>query len=176
MNLDKAIACFKALGLRPEISRFEHRLIIQKVVYLLQVKGIGIGFEYSLYVRGPYSPDLTKVCYQQQKRIERLETKAGLTANESAQVEELKGLFGLKPGLLEVAATYAFFAFQEKQDPITALKSVKKLKPFYSETQIAIGVSRAKEFLFQPTDKDVSELKKELSSWQEAALGSVGRG
>ncbi len=83
---------------------------------------------------------------------------------------------GGRVGELCAAAAYAFFAFYEKQDPITALKSVKKLKPFYSETQIAIGVSKAKEFLFQPTEKDLSELKKELSPWQEAALGSVVRG
>lgn len=76
-------------------------------------------------------------------------------------------------GELCAAATYTFFAFQAGHDPITALKSVKKLKPFYSETQIAVGVSRAKEFLFQPSEQDTSELRKELSSWQAAAIGSM---
>lgn len=76
----------------------------------------------------------------------------------------------------EIAATYAFFAFHEGHDPITALKNVKKLKPLYSETQIAIGISKAKEFLFQPSEKDLSELKKELSAWQSAAISSMGLG
>lgn len=76
-------------------------------------------------------------------------------------------------GELCAAAAYAFFAFCEKQDPVTALKSVKNLKPFYSETQIVIGVSRANEFLFQPSEQDTSELRKELSSWQTAAMGSM---
>ncbi len=170
MNLDKVLACFKALGFKPKIDNFEDRLIIQKTVYLLQMKGVKTGFEYSLYVRGPYSRELTDQVYGNKKKVEHLETSAGLTGGESKDIEEFRELFGeLKPSTLEVAATYSFFAFDQKQDPLTAQKNVKKIKPFYSEAQIAVGVSKAKEFLFVPTEKELAEMKEEFRPWQEAS-------
>jgi uncharacterized protein YwgA len=170
MNLDKVVACFKALGFNPKIDNFEDRLVIQKSVYLLQMKGVKTGFEYSLYVRGPYSRELTDQIYGNKKKVENLETLASLTNAESKDLGEFKKLFGeLKPSTLEVAATYSFFAFGEKQDPLTAQKNVKKMKPFYSEAQIAVGVSKAKEFLFVPTEKELAEMKEEFRPWQEAS-------
>ncbi len=170
MNLDKVLACFKALDFKPKIDNFEHRLIIQKAIYLLQLKGVKTGFEYHLYVRGPYSRGLTDQVYENKSKVERLETSASLTTAESKDIGEFKELFGeLKPSTLEVAATYSFFAFGQKQDPLTAQKNVKKMKPFYSEAQIAVGVSKAKEFLFVPTEKELAEMKEEFRPWQEAS-------
>lgn len=174
-DFSKVVACFKALGFRPKIDEFEHRLIIQKAVYLLQLKGVKTGFDYNLYARGPYSPDLAREFFEQRKQFERLETSAKLSSSERQIVQELKELFELKPSMLEVAATYAFFAFQEGQDPLTALKNVKKLKPFYSEAQIAVAISHAKQFLFKPSEKDLGQLKQELALWQAAAVNSLRR-
>ena len=42
---------------------FDKRLVLQKTVYLLQAFGLNIGYRYTWYLRGPYSPDLTKVAY-----------------------------------------------------------------------------------------------------------------
>ena len=174
MNLDKIVACFKALGFKPDVDNFEHRLIIQKAVYLLQLKGVKTGAEYHLYVRGPYSRELTDQVYSNKKKVEQLETSASLTSGETKNLEEFKELFGeLKPSTLEVAATYSFFAFDEKQDPLTAQKNVKKMKPFYSEAQIAVGVSKAKEFLFVPTEKELAEMKEEFRPWQEASAHDI---
>src|SRR5207253_2671703 len=41
-------------------SSFTGRLIIQKTVYLLQVFGFALGYRFSWYIYGPYSPDLTR--------------------------------------------------------------------------------------------------------------------
>lgn len=170
MNLDKAVACFKALGFKPKIDDFESRLIIQKTIYLLQLKGIKTGFEYHLYVRGPYSSQLTDQVYANKAKVQNLETSASLTNAEVKDIEEFRGLFGqLVPSMLEIAATYSFFAFGEKLDPMTAQKNVKKMKPFYSEAQIAVGVSKAKELLFVPTEKELAGLREELNAWQEAS-------
>ena len=174
MNLDKVVACFKVLGFKPKIDNFEDRLIIQKAVYLLQLKGVKSGFEYSLYVRGPYSRELTDQVYGNKRKIEYLETSASLTKAESKDVEQFRELFGKpKSSTLEVAATYSFFAFDQKQDPLTARKNVKKMKPFYSEAQIAVGISKAKEFLFVPTEKELAEMKEEFRPWQEASLKAI---
>lgn len=45
-------------------NSFDTRLILQKTIYLLQAFGLNIGFHYNWYLRGPYSPDLTRVAYE----------------------------------------------------------------------------------------------------------------
>jgi len=170
-NFNKVITCLKELGMKnPSVDNFQDKLVIQKVIYLLQLKGIKTGFEYGLYIHGPYSPELTKKLYEHRKELEQLKTSEHLNKKETNMVNELKELLGLKPSLLEVAATYAYFAFQQHDDPITALKKVRTLKPFYSETQIAVGISRAKKYLFTPTDREMVKLKKETKPWQEASI------
>src|SRR3989338_3051471 len=109
MSLDKGVACFKELDFRPTVENFEHCLIIQKAVYLLQLKGIKAGFGYHLYVRGPYSKELTEQIYGNRKRVERLEGPANLSAAELKGIQEFKELFcKFKPSILEIAATYSF--------------------------------------------------------------------
>ena len=176
-DFNKVIACLKGMGMkRPSVNDFQDKLMIQKAVYLLQLKGVKTGFHYGLYVRGPYSPELTKELYAHKSELQQLKTTEELTKKETEAVGELKELLGLNPGLLEVAATYSYFAFGRKEDPITALKNVRTIKPFYSETQIAVGISRAKEYLFKPTGKELAELRKELEPWQKASAKSWGNG
>ena len=52
-DFGKVLACLKGLGMRsPSTDDFEDKLIIQKAVYLLDLKGIKTGFGFNLYVRG----------------------------------------------------------------------------------------------------------------------------
>ena len=103
----KVIAFFKELGFAFDVSRFDERLIAQKLVCLLEFRGIDLGYSCSLYVRGPYSPDVTKgrfaftpdsrtwKRYPAEYRRERGSGRAGR-------------IFGLKPVPLEVGATYGY--------------------------------------------------------------------
>jgi len=43
---------------------FNQRLIIQKTIYLMQQFDLYIGYDFNWYLRGPYSPDLTRDSYQ----------------------------------------------------------------------------------------------------------------
>lgn len=169
-NVGKAIACLKALGFKPSVGDFEDRLKVQKVIYLLKLKGVDAGFKYNLYVRGPYSPDLTQEIYSNSAGFEGLHTGARLTQKEAEIVHELKERFEMKSSLLEVAATYGYYVAEEGLDPIAALKSVKRLKPFFSEAQIAVGISQAKEFLFRPPKEEEEAMRKEHAVWEKASL------
>lgn len=169
----KVIAFFKELGFEFDISRFDDRLIAQKLVCLLELKGIDLGYSCSLYVRGPYSPDLTQDLFAFTREFESLETGSRLNAKEREAAGELGRIFGLKPVPLEVGATYGYYAMRQGCDPAEALRQVKRLKPFYSEAQIALGISKAKEFLYTPTRKDLEDLKKETGIWQRASLKSL---
>jgi uncharacterized protein YwgA len=176
MNMEKrkkVIAFFKEMGFEFDISRFDDRLMAQKLVCLLELKGIDLGYSCSLYVRGPYSPDLTQDLFEYTNEFEMLKTESRLNSDEKETAGELGRIFGLKPVPLEVGATYGYYAMRQNSDPLEALRQVKRLKPFYSEAQIALGISKAKEFLFKPTQKDLENLKKETGIWQRASLKSL---
>lgn len=168
----KVIALFKELGFRFDIAEFDDRLIAQKLVCLLELKGIDLGYSCSLYVRGPYSPDLTQDLYAFPREFAALDTGSQLTPHEKEMANELGRIFGLKPVSLEVGATYGYYTLRQGSDPLEAVRQVKRLKPFYSEAQIALGVSKAKQFLFTPTQKDLEALKEETGIWQRASLTS----
>jgi len=169
----KVIAFFKELGFEFNISRFDDRLIAQKIVCLLDLKGIDLGYSCSMYVRGPYSPDLTQDLFGFTREFENLETGSRLTTAEKETADDLGRIFGLKTVPLEVGATYGFYTMRQNSDPLEASRQVKRLKPFYSEAQIALGISKAKEFLYKPTRKDLEDLKKETGIWQRASLKSL---
>jgi hypothetical protein len=176
MNMEKRkklIAFFKELGFNFTIAKFDDRLIAQKLVCLLELKGIDLGYSCSLYVRGPYSPDLTQDLYTNTREFENLETGTRLTSAEKESAGELGRIFGLKPVPLEVGATYGYYTLRQNSDPLEASRQVKRLKPFYSEAQIALGISKANQFLFEPTQKDLEDLKKETGIWQRASLKSL---
>jgi len=166
----KVIAFFKELGFRFDISSFDDRLVAQKLVCLLELKGIDLGYSCSLYVRGPYSPDLTVDLYAFPAEFAAQDTGSRLTPQEKETVGELGRIFGLKPVPLEVGATYGYYTLRQGSDPLEAVRQVKRLKPFYSEAQVALGVSKAKQFLFTPTTQDLEALKEETGIWQRASL------
>lgn len=46
------------------LSTFDGRLVLQKTVHLMQSCGVPLGYEFSWYVRGPYSPGLTRDAFE----------------------------------------------------------------------------------------------------------------
>jgi len=49
----------RELGVELNLGSFDRRLIVQKATYLAQAAGLGLGYYFRWYLRGPYSPDLT---------------------------------------------------------------------------------------------------------------------
>lgn len=47
-----------------KIDTIEDRILLQKKVYIAQELGLPLGYGYSWYIHGPYSPDLTTAIYQ----------------------------------------------------------------------------------------------------------------
>ncbi len=165
-GFEKVKACLKALEY-PSISvaNFEDKLVVQKIIYLLQLKGVRFGYRFSLYVRGPYSPDLTKDLYTNAKELARIDSKESLVKNDLTLIRNLPETINLTPSRLEVAATYAYFAFERNQDPATATASVRRMKGFYPESQIALGISGAKRWLYAPTESELREIASDAEPW-----------
>jgi len=167
-RIEKIIACFKEIGFKPKINEFQDRLVIQKAVCLLDLMGLQPGHTFSLYVRGPYSPDLANDLYNHQEAVQNLKSSCTLSKNEREKMLKVYDLSNhLEPKLLEIMATYSFLWKKMNMSARKALIYLKKLKP-YPETQIVVGVSRAKQLL-PPTEKEIEEMKAEFKAWEDAS-------
>ncbi len=169
-ELDKLIACFRQMDFRLNIDKFEDRLIAQKIVCLLQLKGVDLNYPCHLYVRGPYSPALTQDIFNNTGRISKFQTDEILDETTTIIVDRLKNIFGLSANLLEIGATYGFYNTALRYDHPASIQELKRIKPFYSSAQIALGISKAKEFLFDPSDQDLHDMKEEFKAWQDASF------
>lgn len=52
------------LGISSDIDTVDERKRIQKSVYLGQIAGVDLGYHFGWYLKGPYSPELTKDYYE----------------------------------------------------------------------------------------------------------------
>lgn len=66
MDRDQAatLLVIEKLGLEPRIDTFNDRLLMQKSVYLAQALGVNLGYHFGWYLRGPYSPALTRDLFE----------------------------------------------------------------------------------------------------------------
>jgi len=59
----------RELGVELNLGSFDRRLIVQKATYLAQAAGLGLGYYFRWYLRGPYSPDLTSDAFSIQDEL-----------------------------------------------------------------------------------------------------------
>jgi len=52
------------IGFKFDIEKFEHRLMLQKYVFIAKFFGLNLGYPFSIYLRGPYSPALADDYYK----------------------------------------------------------------------------------------------------------------
>jgi len=166
--LGKALACLRAAGLNPQIDSFEDRLKIQKGVYLLQKLGVQTGFSYGLYVHGPYSPNLAKCLFEHQQELDKLGASYHLIEKEQEAAKRLSEI-EFKQNLLEIISTYLCLNLDLHYSAEDSLKRLREIKSFMPESDLAVGVSKAKQLMFKPTHEELEELKKELLLWDKAS-------
>lgn len=46
------------------LTTFDDRLTVQKSIYLIEELGLNLGYRFSWYLRGPYSPELTRDAFE----------------------------------------------------------------------------------------------------------------
>ncbi|MBN1761619.1 MAG: hypothetical protein JW878_00880 [Methanomicrobia archaeon] len=68
MSLTKLLPFLKFLESEADfgfdVTRFEHRLMLQKYVYIAKFLGLQVGYSPTIYLRGPYSPSLAQDYYK----------------------------------------------------------------------------------------------------------------
>jgi hypothetical protein len=67
-----------SLHITPDVSNLDGRKRIQKAVYLTQAAGVGLGYGFGWYLRGPYSTSLARDYYAMA-----LELRLGSTAAQN---------------------------------------------------------------------------------------------
>lgn len=170
---NKAVAVFDEMKFPLDCNEFEDKLIAQKTICLLQLKGMEFNYPFGMYVRGSYSPAFTKDYYEHQQEFKNLSCGVSLSDEEKAVVKNLDALFQKNAPLLEIGATYAFIVEKTNRSPTEAFRIIKETKGFYRDTQIAKGISKVKEFLFEPTKKDLEWLKNETGPMQRTSVNSL---
>ena len=105
-----------ALEFPLRLETFDERMALQKTIYLCQVAGIHLGYRYNWYLRGPYSPDLTRDAFDlNAKQESALDEMAGWNLDDESirRLNKIRPLWASKtaeerPGWLELLASVPF--------------------------------------------------------------------
>jgi len=68
-----------------KIDTFEDRLKLQKLVYIARYYGIDLGYNFSEYLRGPYSPELADDYYMLSEKLKDFKDIAATIDGESVE-------------------------------------------------------------------------------------------
>ena len=84
------------LGIDDSIDTVDQRLTIQKAIYLVQTK-VGLGYSYGWYLKGPYSPRLTRDYYDLAAVEDRGTLSGSLKESVTKALKEIRNLISTKP-------------------------------------------------------------------------------
>ena len=82
----------KATGQELNMNTYDHRLMLQKLVYIVQEAGIKFGYSYNWYVKGPYCTELTRDSFEFFNHSQKIH-KTTLTESENKLIESFKKYF-----------------------------------------------------------------------------------
>jgi uncharacterized protein YwgA len=137
------LAALTDLGVSPSLATFNDRLRIQKVIYLLQTFGLRTRWNFSWYLRGPYSSDLAYAIFNTDLKSV---SKPAYEDDIKGAIERLRMYFRLEDmsaANLETAASILYVA--QRRDPWTSQKElveeVLKKKPMLNRVKVTKYVS-----------------------------------
>lgn len=176
-DLNKVIAVLQYLKLKPDIGVYEWRFLMQKIASLSKDLGIPIGYVFTIYVKGPYSPELACDYYRNVDAVTSLKTDYKLSPNDINVVKRVKGIVLSEPRgvddvrlqgvqFLESVSTAVHLmapASLVREDEV--FSKMKELKPYLSDYLVVVGINKAKELLFK-AEYLTHELAKEIYEWE----------
>lgn len=134
-----------------DITDFNNRLKFQKFIYLLQECGLNLGYEFKLYLHGPYSTLLTRDGFDMPPMNNCKEVYFGDTKKDKLFNELLKFLENHKdnPENMEILASLILF---------------KRLSPEKNEKEIINLVIR-KDYKFKDKEEKIRELLNKIKKF-----------
>ncbi len=144
------IALFDQLGVEPSLDSFGGRRKIQKLVYLSEALGVDMGFTFTWYIWGPYSPDLTKVMFDKERGTSSdFKTSSGILN----KIEKLKNILGAdidsSDNLELIASLHYIFVLANatKKSEKEALQLFYAEKPQFTKEKVAKYLPKVKEII-----------------------------
>jgi len=125
---------------------FADRLILQKLVYLLQAFGIYLGYRFSWYLRGPYSPRLAADGFELEPHYERVSKATFWDAALEGRFREFVRFispFKRDPDMLELMASIHFLRKLHPQMRKSEIIAVKQ--PYFGATKAEAAWKELKE-------------------------------
>lgn len=116
-------------GFRLDLEDFDSRLKLQKYIFLARKFGLDLSYNFSNYIRGPYSPDLAHDYYD---LPEVKEIKIPDSFNKEGFLELIKGK---DVAWLEAAATILMI-YEDTKDLDWAIERTAELKPWISKERM----------------------------------------
>ena len=167
-SIDKVLEAFKQAGFAFDITRFEDRLVAQKLVFLMQELGVRLGYEktYNFYLRGTYSPTLAKDLFGLTQSPDVVTSHLSHTEVQTAR--RLAETTKLRPHILEIMAAYRYLR-KAGRDQDDSIRLIKTRKPFISPRDVTIGVSKCKTLWPEVTAEDIESLREEMEPWEAAS-------
>ena len=139
----KLCGVFEKLGERLDVRSFEKRLIVQKRVYMLQLHPEfrpHLGYHYSLFIHGPYSPDLADIYYHIPKDIKPAEINVSRKALEYG-----RKVMEIDRTTLEIASTIVeIMRVNRGISDERVVEHVHMLKPIYKRDKIQAALLMVK--------------------------------
>ena len=96
------------------LGSFAQRLLLQKRIFFTSMLGVNLGFGHSWYIRGPYSPTLTRDAYAVEKaRTQGSIATVTLPDSLSKNLDDIRNMFGAAwndPQRMELLASMCYLA------------------------------------------------------------------
>lgn len=177
-DVDKVIAACKYIGVKSgklDVKNFyAARFLIQKITSLSKSAGIPINYRFTLYIKGPYSRQLTNDYYANREKFTSLETNYQLTKGEKELLDKIYSYIldytKLDSSIrlfefIESSSTIAYLMTESgMMDDTAIIKKVKELKPYLNESETIVGLNRVKCLLFKP-EYLTDEIREETMRW-----------
>jgi len=131
-----------------DMNTFSNRLRLQKIIYLMQADGFSFGYNFSYYLRGPYSTDLTSDGFNADfKSIKPLEFSDQAQEDKFIKFIEFISPHQEADDWLEIAAS---------------IHLLHKLYPSKSEAELIIDVKNKSSEMRKKDYEELSSIIKEL--------------
>ena len=133
----KLLNILKFFGKDIDMQIYKDRLILQKLIYLLDSKGVEFNYNFGWYVRGPYSSSLASDGYAlSEKKYEEVE----LSQNETKIIKKIRKDLGCDVKDDRKMETLASLLFLKREEPSITHQELeeklKSLKPWLSHREI----------------------------------------
>lgn len=130
------------------LENFEDRLRLQKIVFIARKMGFNLGYSFAWYLRGPYSPSLTKMLFSANEDGHLVLENVTLKRGEKKTVESIRNFLDKDLSdskSLELFASVWYFIKKTSYSPEEKnqlIDTILKLKPQFNRQEVESAFNR----------------------------------